>query len=86
MRIVCVWKEESDHAREVRDWMRDFARQTGREVESVDPESREGEGFVRAHDVTMYPTVMVVGMDGRVAEQWRGTPLPMIDAVVGMLN
>ena len=85
MRVVCVWKEASEAAREVREWTREFELRTGVKVESLDPETREGEDFARAHDVTMYPTLLVVGSDGRVAGEWRGTPMPMMDAVTAYL-
>lgn len=85
MRVVCVWKEASEAAREVREWMREFEMRTGMQVEALDPETREGENFCRAHDVTMYPTLLVVDNDGRVAQEWRGTPMPMMDAVTAYL-
>ena len=85
MRVVCVWKEASEAAREVREWVREFETRTGVEVELLDPETREGETFCRAHDVTMYPTLLVMGSDGRVAQEWRGTPMPMMDAVTAYL-
>ena len=85
MRVVCVWKEASDTAREVREWLREFEQRTRVSVESLDPEAREGEDFAKAYDVTMYPTLIVLDSDGRVMEQWRGTPLPLMDAVMAYL-
>ena len=46
MRVVIVYKENSDHAREVIDYLRDFKRQTGKMLEEIDPEKRENIGFV----------------------------------------
>ena len=85
MKVVCVWKGASEMGREVREWIREFERRAGVEVESLDPESREGEVFARAHDVTTYPTLLVVDVDGRVAAEWRGVPMPMVDAVTAYL-
>ena len=81
MRIVCVWKEQSDHAREVRDFLREFERTTGAEIESLDPDTRDGADFARVHDVVEYPTILALDERGAVAEQWRGTPLPMMSQV-----
>ena len=35
MRVVVVYRPESDHARAVTDFLRDFSRQTGRVLEEM---------------------------------------------------
>lgn len=81
MRVIVVYKDASDHGREVRDYLRDFTRQTGRELEEVDPETRDGADFCRTYDVVEYPTVIAIADDGQVQSSWRGTPLPTISEV-----
>ncbi len=81
MRVVVVYKSESDHAREVFSWLRDFTRQTGREVEQVDPETREGADFCRTYDVVQYPSMLALSDDGRLQNFWVGSPLPTISEV-----
>ena len=41
MRVAVVYKYESDHAREVLDYLRDFSRQTGHDIEEIDPDTPE---------------------------------------------
>ena len=81
MRIVVVYKTESDHAREVFDYLRDFERQTGRQIEEVDPDSREGATFARVYDIVEYPTLVALDTNGQLLSQWRGRPLPTISEV-----
>ncbi len=81
MRIVVVYKTESDHAREVFDYLRDFERQTGRQIEEVDPDSREGANFARVYDIVEYPTLVALDANGQLLSQWRGRPLPTISEV-----
>ena len=81
MRTVVVYKEESDHAREVTDYIRDFERQTGRTLETIDPESRDGAGFCRTYDIVEYPSVVALSDDGILQSLWRGRPLPTISEV-----
>jgi hypothetical protein len=81
MKVLVVYKKESDHARAVTDWVRDFNRQTGKTIEEVDPETREGEMFARTYDVVEYPTLVAVDNDGVVQNVWRGTMLPTISEV-----
>lgn len=81
MRAVIVYKEESDHAREVIDYLHDFERRTGKKLEEIDPEKRENIGFIEAYDVVEYPTILALADDGRVLNTWRGRPLPTINEV-----
>lgn len=81
MRVIVVYKIESDHAREVLDYMRDFSRQTGHELEEVDPDSREGTDFCRVYDIVEYPTIIAISNDGQLQNMWRGRPLPTISEV-----
>ena len=86
MRIVVVYKEFSDYAREVEEWIHEFEHRSGRDVEKLNPESPEGEGFCVARDIVQYPTVAVVDDDGKTYGVWTGTPLPMIDEVMGYMT
>lgn len=81
MRVVVVYKTESDHAREVFDYLRDFERQTGRQIEEINPDSREGTDFCRVYDIVEYPTVVALDEGGQLLSQWRGRPLPTISEV-----
>ena len=83
MRAVIVWNEQTDYAREVREWLDDFDRTLGSgRIESIDPETREGSDFAAAYDVVEYPTIMALDEDsGKVLASWRGTPLPQVDQV-----
>lgn len=81
MRVAVVWKDQTDYAREVTDWMAEFERTTGRQVESINPESIEGEIFVRARDMMEYPAVVALDDMGKVLREWKGTPLPQFDEV-----
>lgn len=76
-----VYKEESDHAREVIDWLGDFKRRTGKELETVDPESRDGAATCRAYDIVEYPSIVAVDDNGVLQNMWRGRPLPQISEV-----
>ena len=81
MRVVVVYKEESDHAREVFDYLRDFARQTGHVIEEMDPDSSAGVDFCRTYDIVEYPTVIALSNDGQLQNMWCGRPLPTISEV-----
>lgn len=79
--VAVVYRYESDHAREVLDYLRDFQRQTGRELKEIDPNSREGADFCRLYDIVEYPTVVALTDTGQLQTMWRGSPLPQISEV-----
>jgi hypothetical protein len=81
MKVVIVYKDESDHAREVLDYLRDFERQTGHKLETIDPDTVEGTSFCRVYDIVEYPSVIALSSTGTLQNLWRGRPLPTISEV-----
>ena len=81
MRVVVVYKYESDHAREVLDYLLDFSRQTGHTVEEIDPDTPDGADFCRTYDIVEYPTMLALSDNGQLQNMWRGRPLPTISEV-----
>ncbi len=81
MRVVVIYKSESDHAREVMDYLRDFTRQTGHTLETMEPDTPEGISFCTTYDIVEYPTVVALSDNGSMQNMWRGRPLPTISEV-----
>jgi len=81
MRVVVVTKEETDYARGVTEWLNEFHRRTGRELEVLNPDSPAGISFCSAYDIVEYPTIVALSDDGIMQQQWRGTVLPTISEV-----
>ena len=81
MRVALVYKVESDHARPVLDYLRDVKRQTGYDIEEVDPDDRDGSAFCRTYDIVEYPSVVAMDDQGSLQHMWRGLPLPTISEI-----
>ena len=81
MKVQVIYKEESDHAREVMDYLRDFKRQTGHDLETVDPDTAEGADFCRTYDIVEYPSIVAISDDGILQNLWRGRPLPTLSEI-----
>ena len=58
MRVIVIYRSESDYARQVSDFLRDFSRQTGRVLEEMSPDSVEGNNFCEVYDIVEYPTII----------------------------
>lgn len=81
MKVRVVYKYESDHAREVLSFLRDFKKQTGHDIEEVDPDTPDGASTCRAYAIVEYPTIIATSDDSRLQNMWRGRPLPTISEV-----
>ncbi|HEY1085120.1 MAG TPA: hypothetical protein VGE34_00155 [Candidatus Saccharimonadales bacterium] len=81
MRAIVIYKEDSEHGRVVSDYLRDFTRQTGRMLETIDPDTKEGSDFAQAYDIVEYPSVIALSDDGQLQNFWKGLPLPTISEV-----
>lgn len=80
MRVVCIYKDNHDYTRSVDEWLENFRRQTGREIETIDPD--ENPGFCETYDVVEYPTILALGERGEVRASWRGRDLPLFNEVL----
>lgn len=79
MKIVVIYKDNTDYAREVTDYMREFEARTGYELDVIDPDSLDGSQFCRTYDIVEYPSVLATTDDGVLQHLWRGRPLPLIN-------
>ena len=81
MRVVVVYKNNTEYARTIIEFLRDFNRQTGHELEELDPDTPDGVSFCRAYDIVEYPSIIALSDDGAMQQTWRGLPLPTISEV-----
>ncbi len=78
---MVVYKEQTDYARQVLDYLRDFEHQTGHVLETMDPESAAGVDFCKTYDLMEFPTMVALSDDGSIQNSWQGLPLPTISEV-----
>ncbi len=78
-KVTMIYKPQGENARMVEDYMRDFYRQTGSELATLDPDTREGADVCRLYDIVEYPSVIAKSDDGQLLSSWRGIPLPTIN-------
>ena len=80
MRIICVYKDNEDYTRSVDEWLENFRRQTGRELEIMRPD--DNVEFCETYDIVEFPTIIAIGNSGEVLSMWRGRTLPLINEVL----
>ena len=80
MRVICIYRDKQDYTRAVEEWLENFYRQTGHELETMDPD--QNLNFCETYDIVEYPTIIALGNNGEVREIWRGKELPLFNDVL----
>jgi len=80
MKVIMIYKTDQEYSTAAEQYMRDFTRQTGRTIETLDPESRAGVSFCSTYDIMSFPTLIAVDRDGAMQNIWSDT-LPTISEV-----
>ena len=80
MRVVCVYRDKQDYTRSVEEWIENLRRQTGREIETMDPDKNPS--FCETYDIVEYPTILALGNDGSIRAILSGRNLPLMNDVL----
>lgn len=81
MKTVVIYKDASEYGRVVTDYIRDFYHQTGKQLDVVDPDTKEGSDLCQTYDIVEYPTLLATDDNGTMQNMWTGLPLPLISEV-----
>jgi len=86
MKVIVLYRPNSDHARVVEEYLRDFQSQHASRVEALSIDTREGSATATLYDVVRYPAILVIQNDGYVSKIWEGDPLPLMDEIASYAN
>src|SRR5687767_3609646 len=78
MKTLILYRPNSEHATQVESYIRDFKRQTGHDLQTLDVDSPEGVEKCRVYDIVEYPTIVATDDQGHIQNMWRGTNFPLI--------
>lgn len=81
MKVAILYHPQSEHARIVEDFARDFTYQTDKKIELISLETREGSAFASLYDVTKYPAILAMRNDGSLLRMWSGSVMPLINEI-----
>ena len=88
MKLLIVYRPNSEHATTAETFMRDFERQVSGDfkTEVVDLNTREGAATASLYDIVQYPAVLVTTDDGQVLRMWQDEMLPLMNEVSSYLH
>lgn len=82
MKILILYRPESEHGRQVEEFIHEFQRRHGqRHMEILNIDSRDGIATATLYDVMQYPAILVIQDDGIIQKVWEGNSLPLMDEV-----
>jgi hypothetical protein len=82
MKVIILYRPNSEHGRLVEEFIRDFQlRHQSHHLEVINVDTRDGSATATLYDVVEYPAIMVLQTDGNIQKIWQGGSLPMMDEV-----
>lgn len=87
MKVIVLYRPNSDHASTVESFARDFERQhdIGAKLELVSVNTRDGAALASLYDIMAYPSILALSDDGSVLNVWIGPGLPLMDEVASYM-
>lgn len=81
MRIIVLYRPQSEHARVVEEYIRDFQRfHPGEKLETFNVDGIEGSKTAQLYGVMEYPAIIATGNDGKMQQMWSGADkLPLMN-------
>lgn len=80
-----LYRPESEHTSAVESFVRDYQSRydSGRKLEMVSLNTRDGAATASLYDIMEYPAILALANDGSVLNVWQGIPMPLMDEVAG---
>lgn len=81
MKVIMLYRPNSDHETRVESYVRDYNRRTGKDIDLVNVNTREGDATAQLYDVMRYPALIATQDNGGFLKAWQDEMLPLIDEV-----
>lgn len=87
MRVVILYRPETEGAGKAMDYARDFSmRYRDKKLDLVNVETAEGDNIARLYGITNYPAVLALGADGQLLQLWQDQQLPLMNELDAYLQ
>lgn len=89
MKLLVLYRPNSEHATEVETYLHDFQARYHNLIDMIEVRSldtREGAATASLYDIVSYPGLLVTTDEGQVIRAWQGNKLPLMDEVAGHMG
>lgn len=81
MKVIMLYRPNSEHARSAEEYIREFERVTAKTIEKIDIDSRDGIAKAGLYDIMDHPALIAIADDGQYINSWVGPQFPLINEV-----
>ncbi len=81
MKVVVLYRPNSQHSTDVEGFVRDLEKQSSGKVELINVDTRDGSSMASLYDILQYPAVLALQNDGQLIKNWDGSTMPLINEV-----
>lgn len=81
MKVVILYRPQSEFARSVEEFAHDIERQQNVVPELISLDTMQGADMAKLYDITQYPAVLVLRDGGGLLQVWMGERLPLMNEV-----
>ena len=86
MKIIILYRPNSEFARPVEEFAHDIERQQNVTPELISIDTREGANMAVTYDITDYPAILATRESGEMLQMWIGPTLPLMNEVAAYAN
>lgn len=87
MKVVILYRPESEHGRQVEEFAREFTRrEPSRRIDLISLDTRDGAAMATLYDITQYPAILAMRDDGQLLQWWQGQQLPLMNELAAYAN
>jgi hypothetical protein len=87
MKLVILYRPNSEHATEVESYARDFEHRhdLADRTRLVSVDDRDGAALASLYGIMDFPAILAMADNGSILNIWCGEPLPLMDEVAGYI-
>ncbi|HXR49987.1 MAG TPA: hypothetical protein VN778_03090 [Verrucomicrobiae bacterium] len=87
MKVLVIYRPNSEHGRLVEEFIHEFQRRYGdSRLEILNIDTRDGSATASLYDVVQYPAILILQNDGYLQKSWEGNDLPLMNEVFAYAN
>lgn len=86
MKVVMLYRPNSEFARGAEEYVREFKRRTLKQIEIVNIDSPEGSRMAQLYGVMDHPAFIAIAEDGKLLNAWAGKPLPVMNELTAYVQ
>lgn len=82
MKLVVLYRSNTEQERSVLEFEHDYNHLTGHSLILYDLNTRDGTAMASLYDVVSHPAVLALAGDGQLLQMWQGDMLPLMNEVM----